>query len=1215
MLAATAMLATGVGVMPAAAMAEETPSGPQTVDYSPTGVQRLDEAVAKADTYRKIQEDSKQTAYTADSYRTFDDAYRAATAADAKDSDEKADTLARALEKATEGLTVASWSIDGNLLELHDGTLTTAKPLAFDHSPEDVKAKGSDGSEVVLQLTGAKTTHPKLGVTAGEGTLSRQADGTRPPISIQATWTLGEEATVDGNAFTLQDGTWTASLNVTLDGENTPSTSQVKVGGSTTPIEWGALEEKDGTILTTGTATGSLDGQPWIVHATASRTIDRTGLDQAIGLAKAKRDDTSSDWTHASVDALDKALDAAEGLPQTATMSQLTAAANQVTDAAAKLVQVEWTVSVNGVKHTLEHHSGKAYTLDLKGLDTQPDEKLTASSNDPTLGDLTLIREGDTRHDTGTAFGVDTVSGDYTYHGATQDRTLDVTASFTRTDGTEILLPGGVHATPDDQDVWHATVTTTLDENGTPAFDRLDLNGQQEKIDWGKATGANKGELKRTAVVEGTLKTTGQEFRFTLTASTKVDKDQLKTLINTQAKALEPGSYHWTTKTADALKASITAAQVTFDDDASTPAQVRKAYADLQKLTLDPVTWTSGKTAFAWHADDDSYTAVDQTTLDKAPASTRTATSNDPKLKDTTLKLDAKNGNMVATDVTLGVVHLQGTAVYTGETANGNRPISLQQAYSYDAGTKTDVKVDGSTLEWTTDGELGLTAHATTTLGKDGKPTLDAIKVAGHDVKIEWADKTKSTATDTTTTYTLTGRASGELKVAGVTQKWSVDLTASRTEGKVAALTVIGRDAAGKTTSIDVDGFDPAKGDYTITLPADRATQAYTLGYRSAAGDDQPATQGDPIPTTLGRDGARILKTTLNGVTYTVTVTFEKAKPVPDNTAARLTGIYVNLDGKTEKGSLIDGWDPDVLTYTITRPKDSKGVYILPEAPKGVSVKAGDVKYTDWSSEQSWLVTAANGEHRTYTVRVVREHEPTAAEKFTPNPPKALDGTTPAPDAATTALKAIGYTDANGSFKPVKDASYTIPEGGAFAYETYAGQTVSVSEEKLSGMTWRYTLNTLAADGVSFAAHTVTVTYLTEATHKAQLDMILVDNKPIDGFDPAKTTYTVKVDNPEHWVASARFDKTSGMAVSVHKDGAKAVLTATSADGLASRAYTVNVVQRPSAKGAKGTDGTTLDEGRLASTGVNAVNPILAVIGLLTAGVTMLGASLRRNRR
>ena len=46
----------------------------------------------------------------------------------------------------------------------------------------------------------------------------------------------------------------------------------------------------------------------------------------------------------------------------------------------------------------------------------------------------------------------------------------------------------------------------------------------------------------------------------------------------------------------------------------------------------------------------------------------------------------------------------------------------------------------------------------------------------------------------------------------------------------------------------------------------------------------------------------------------------------------------MNRTGKAVKGDLIEGWNPDVLTYTLTLGANDPGVYVLPEAPSGVTV-------------------------------------------------------------------------------------------------------------------------------------------------------------------------------------------------------------------------------------------------------------------------------------
>ncbi|MFR2313434.1 MAG: hypothetical protein ACLS6O_00045 [Bifidobacterium sp.] len=119
----------------------------------------------------------------------------------------------------------------------------------------------------------------------------------------------------------------------------------------------------------------------------------------------------------------------------------------------------------------------------------------------------------------------------------------------------------------------------------------------------------------------------------------------------------------------------------------------------------------------------------------------------------------------------------------------------------------------------------------------------------------------------------------------------------------------------------------------------------------------------------------------------------------------------------------------------------------------------------------------------------------------------------------------------------MKATDYTIPEGGTFAYASKQGQIVQVSESKVRGMSWRYTLN-ISCPGRRDPRQprsAFTVTYLTRATHEAAITSIIVDGKTIDGFDPSKHEYTAQVDNIDHWTASADFDKSTGMGVTIHR--------------------------------------------------------------------------------
>lgn len=639
----------------------------------------------------------------------------------------------------------------------------------------------------------------------------------------------------------------------------------------------------------------------------------------------------------------------------------------------------------------------------------------------------------------------------------------------------------------------------------------------------------------------------GQKWQATLTAGRDTDHTGLTQAVAAARQAYDQGAGEYTAASLENLADAIEQADE-LDRTGATDEAMDAMRDRLAEAVgnLDTITWKTDGTTLS-HEKGQGYDGKAPDTADAAPGDTVALASNDPTL--------GKLGS-----ITIGRVQNDDPATLTDE-------------------------------------DLGV-ARATGTAHYEGiTPNGNRPATWSQDYS-----------------YTLGKRVEGDVKVAGTdrTQHWIVYVSASRTEGHVAGLSLIQRKPDGTTSRHDISGFDPSRHEYAITMPADAVADQYTLGHTSAAGDKADVSEGDPVAPTLGANASRILKTTLNGVTYTVTVDFEKAKPTPSNPHARLNGLYVDLTGKAGKGALIDGWDPDVLDYTIRIGANDPGAYILPEAPSGVSVKAGDVTRAGYATTQYWTTRSADGQSRTYSVTVVRDHgTPTAEEAFTPGAAKDTDGQTPAASRDDTTLVSHGYL-LDGEYHAVKATDYTIPEGGTFAYASKQGQIVQVSESKVRGMSWRYTLNILAPDGVTLAnpAPAFTVTYLTRATHEAAITSIIVDGRAIDGFDPSKHEYTAQVDNIDHWTASADFDKSTGMGVTIHKDHDKATITATSADGLTKSTYTLKVSEKPLTLNRAGIDGATVEG--LASTGADTASMISVVAVLLAAGVACLAAGLTR---
>lgn len=562
----------------------------------------------------------------------------------------------------------------------------------------------------------------------------------------------------------------------------------------------------------------------------------------------------------------------------------------------------------------------------------------------------------------------------------------------------------------------------------------------------------------------------------------------------------------------------------------------------------------------------------------------------------------------------LGTAIVTGTAVYH---ADANPSLGLPQfdvtvPFEYSIGE--EITLDNGTDKGTPfskyeDGSYHAGYSATGLSDKDNSPSYHEVTLSNKDkATVQWesAPKTMVGADNKNNIIVLSGTATGVVTVKDehgnkLEQSYTVGTRDIRAEDKsFTKMTLTQTSADGKSKSYEIkkEDFDENH-QKTVELPASDAKDSFSLS--AEHGLDAEVSRPK-----LGVDGtSRLITVTVNGVDYTVRVNFKTSDLQPDS-PARLDGIYVNLTGKAEKGTLIDNWNPNRLDYVVALKDANTSAYLLPEAPKGVTVKAGNVTQSAQSNRQEWTVTdTATGATRTYSVTVTRPVK-TAVTEFQPKEP-VEQSPVKTPDSQTdTSLASVGYVGKDGKYVPVTSDKFEIPEGGVFSYETKVGQS-AVASSSHKGMTYTYTVSVLSPDGVTFTQHDYTVTYITAATHKAELTGISVDGKLINGFDPDKTSYEVAVDNPDKWTVVGQYDKDSGMSITINKNGADATLTVTSGDGLVSKDYKIHATKKPF--GGAGTAGVS----DLAQTGVNTgiigivIVALLAVGGILTVAVKRLG--------
>lgn len=521
----------------------------------------------------------------------------------------------------------------------------------------------------------------------------------------------------------------------------------------------------------------------------------------------------------------------------------------------------------------------------------------------------------------------------------------------------------------------------------------------------------------------------------------------------------------------------------------------------------------------------------------------------------------------------LGTALFTGAAEYKADGTDKHPAVKVTAGYERHAGADITIGSGDTAIAFTRSEDGTYTAtDSNYTLDEKNQPSGDTVTLSdGTTAKIAWDTKTSIVEKDNGDAgkarfVRRNGTATGTVKVkdagsdATVSQPWKAVVTADRAEDtSVTKLTITRTDADGKTATAYEGKFDATDTDLTIDpLPADQIGDAFTfsLGHGVDAAIEE---QG----MTLGADASRVFKFTANGKAYTVTVPFKTAEinDLKADSPAKLTGIYVNRTGASTQGDLIANWDPNRLDYIIQLGENDPNPYVLPVAGDGVTVQAGDRTQNAQGTRQEWKVTAKTGETRTYSVTTVRPVK-TAVTEFKPNDPISQTATVEPKDANDAELASHGWADAQGAYHKADGDSYTIPEGGTFSYETKLGQSAAVTSTR-TGMTVAYTVTVLPKNtNAAPKRHTYTVTYLTDATSRAELAGIKVNGQDVKGFDKGRTTYEVAVVNPDQWTVSPVYDKTTGMSVTTHKDGRSARITVTSGDGLNKAVYTVRVTQK-----------------------------------------------------
>lgn len=1100
-------------------------------------VERLDKAVRAAD--GKTAQDRD---WDKDSKAAFDKAYEAAKGPfdDTKAGDVERVKAAESLEDATKSLTTVQrveLKAEAKKADAIDRTRLTdesAKALkdAIDAAGTDL-SDDKAGDDRAAELTGALRTAEKNAESKTHAAVREAiaryddmvtADGHRDWTDTTAATnaytaakgTLSDEDTVDHDiARQKAADQLVRSLDALTTRQQDAYAAAVKAAnvrladGKYTQDSRNALKEeldRDGGLGKATDKAGDMEraAAAGRINAAIDATVrvSRADLDAAIGTATAKGSQ-ERDWDKTTRKAFDKALAAARAAGGDADDATLDGLSDALSKATAALTTTQRT--------TFSATVGKAEAMAKDARYTAGFQTRLTAAVDTARNDV--------------ASATDDKAGD--------DRYADATATLqTVMDAPEDQSLKDAIASADALNARGLTYRSVADKKSAfdDAYDKAKRD-QNEDEDTQRAAASALDRAQKALIG-------------------KSDQEKAYSGAASNARALKAQDY--TEDSYGRLDALLTDG---FDSGSATGKEL-DARANAISDAIDALEVSS------WTVDGATLTREDgewtgHVTLDGAPEDVK-AVGADGR----TVDLKAAGGSFVQGSGKLGVGVVSGTLTGSAPRA------SFKVAYEYADGTETTVS-DGGPSGGFSKGDDGVwSATYTGTLGTEDDP-------AGYDT-----DRITLSDGSTLDRTSLSGLKTAPIRVDGKPDKTQLRRTAMfegkdshgskvRVTGELTytydasiGLSLSYTAADGTTVPVSVPGMPTTvdKLPDSIVLPAQSRS---LLDMKWSVSAEKGGSVSDVSTTSMVKpDGTEVILVSIRYIRrdgdafrwavrhVRVTVPFQSAPKVVGNDKAALKGFTVN-------GKALEGYSKDVVDYTIHAGADER-VLVVPVPEAGQDVRAGDSRQTAYATTQWWTVSK-DGESRTYSVTLVRDHAtPTADEAFKPSDPTGLVSKDPNPSEDNTTLKSVGYT-LKGVYHPADGDSFTVPEGGTFAYESYDGQTVDVTSARKGGMTWTYSIGVLASDGRTYAVRDVTVTYLTAATHKAELTGIKADGRLVSGFDPKRLEYTVKVGNADRYVITPVFDKTTGMSVTVHKDGRTVTLTATSADGLVRTVYTVHV--------------------------------------------------------
>ena len=270
----------------------------------------------------------------------------------------------------------------------------------------------------------------------------------------------------------------------------------------------------------------------------------------------------------------------------------------------------------------------------------------------------------------------------------------------------------------------------------------------------------------------------------------------------------------------------------------------------------------------------------------------------------------------------------------------------------------------------------------------------------------------------------------------------------------------------GKTLS----GFLPTKNNYTVELPLG-TTETPKLEYTTAYPNDH-----DIVVDNKGISGGIEIKVTPKGTTNTRT--YKIRFVVTESTNSKLSAI--KLDGE-----LIEGFHPEVFTYTVNLPV---GTPELPEIEyeRGDQYQTVTVENGGFDAPTKITVKSQSGAQTTYRITFVIAQSSISTLKDIQLDGVSIEGF----DPTKTAYK-----------KELEQGTTVAPKITYVKGDEY--QTVTLTEGGLTGVT-RIVVKAQNGDVTTY-----TIEFVVVKSSNSKLNGIMLDGQLIDGFASDITTYNV----------------------------------------------------------------------------------------------------------